>query len=218
MKNFILLHILLITVNLFGQSNNNDCYEFMTFEQNQNFTDTIRLSNGAMLYYKWNCDSTWLTFERNNKQIILKSCSDFDPILCSRLGLNYIKEYSNYLLFIHKWISGCCTPPDLVFIDKETGKEKKRITNDLFVWGDADKDYALYFSDSTYTNLIYLNYNTDQKFTYQFNEEIISKTVQKYSVLKLSDLFSNFRNDNEFFLFDFKNNHGNPEEVKIKIE
>lgn len=212
-----------VTVNrdsliLFGQGTDSDCYDYMKYEQNRFFTDTTRLSNGAMLYYKWNCDSTWLTFSNKKEQIILKSCPDSDPIMCSRLGLNYIKEYPNYLLFIHEWISGCCTPPDLVYIDKKTGKEKERITNDLFVWGDPDKDYALYFSDSTYTSLIYLNHKSDQKFTYKFEEGNVLNSAKKHSVLKINDLFENFRHVNEYFLFDFKKSTGNSEEVKFKTK
>ncbi|MGB1248038.1 MAG: hypothetical protein ACPG4Z_04075 [Chitinophagales bacterium] len=190
----------------------------MTYEQNQYFTDTTQLSNGAVLYYNWNCDSTWLIFSNKKEQVILKSCFDSDPIMCSRLGLNYIKEYPNYLLFTHEWISGCCTPHDLVFIDKESGKEKERITNALFVWGDTDKDYSLFFSDSTYTSLIYLNHKSDQKFIYQFEEGKVFNSVKKHSVLQISNLFDNFRNENEYFLFDFKNNMGNSEKVKFKIE
>jgi hypothetical protein len=218
MKSFLLLNIVLISLNLFGQDTDSGCYKFMTYEQNQHFTDTTQLSNGVILYYRWDCDSTWLTFSNRKKQLILKSCSDSDPIMCSRLGLNYIKEYPNYLLFIHEWISGCCTPPDLVFIDKESGKEKERITNNLFVWGDTDKDYALYFSDSTYTSLIYLNHKYDQKFIYQFEEGKVLNSAKKQSVLQLNDLFDNFRNENEYFLFDFKNNIEKSEEVKFKIK
>lgn len=218
MKSFLLLTIVLISINLFGQDNDTDCYEFMNNEQNQYFTNTTKLSNGAILHYRWNCDSTWLTFSNKKKQVILKSCSDFDPILCSRLGLNYIKEYPSYLLFVHEWISGCCAPPDLVFIDKESGKEKGRITNNLFVWGDTDKDYALYFSDSTYANLIYLNHKSGQKFTYQVKEGKVLNSAKKHAVLQLSDLFDNFRIENDYFIFDFKNSMGYFEKVKFKIK
>ncbi len=44
------------------------------------------------------------------------------------------------------------------------------------------------------------------------------KSAKKQSVLQLNDLFDNFRNENEFFLFDFKNNIEKSVEVKFKIK
>lgn len=216
MKIFIFLNIILTTISLFGQDTRVDCYEFMQLEQNAHFSDTTFLSNGSKLYYQWNCDSTWLTFE-NDKKIILKSCSDVDPIICSRLGLQYIKEYPNYLLFVHNWVSGCCTPPDIVFHDKETGLEKKRITKDLFVWGDVDHDYALYFSDSTYSTLKYINHKLNHEISYRFKENEVLKSTENHSVLKLSNLFNNFRIVNGTLIFDFKNKTGYIEEIRIKL-
>lgn len=216
MKSFILLNIILISVNLLGQDNGADCYEYMKFEKNEYFSDTTQMSNGSKLYYQWNCDSTWLTFE-NDEQIILKSCSDFDPMLCSQLGLNFIKEYPNYLFFIHNWISGCCTPPDLVLIDKETGREKERISNDLFVWGDTDKNYALYFSDTTYTNLIYLDHTSNNKITNQFEEDKVRKSANKNKVIQLNDLFKNFNKDQGKLSFEFINEEGATESISIKV-
>jgi hypothetical protein len=207
MKNIILLNILLIAVNIFGQKGRTDCYSFMNFEENEYFCDTTYLSNGSKLYYQWNCDSTWLTFE-NQTPVTLNSCTYISLILCSRLGLSYLKEYPNYLFFIHNWISGCCTPPDLVFIDKLTGKEKKRIANDLFVWGDTDKDYALYFSDTTYTNLIYLNHLSNNKSTYQFEDSEVAKSITKNNTIHLNDLFKNFIKEENSLRFEFTNEEG----------
>lgn len=113
----------------------------MHFEENKTFCDTTHLTKGAKIYYQWDCNSTWLTFE-NKEKIILKSCPDIDPVLCSRLGLNFMKEYSSYFLFKHDWISSCGSPPDLVFINKENGKELKRISNELFLWGNLEDNYT----------------------------------------------------------------------------
>lgn len=218
MNRFFLFIILLIfTLNLFSQDKKNDCYEYMTYPQNQNFCDTTVLTNGAKIYSQWNCDSTWLTFE-NKEKIILQSCIDLDPILCSRTGLQFIKEYPNYLFFVHNWISGCCTPPDLIFIDKVTGKEQQRVPNTLFISGDSDENYALYFSDTTYTELIYHNHELNMKYIYLFPKDKVLNSVTKNEALKLNDIFKEFKREQELFTFNFINEKGITEELNMKIK
>ena len=217
MKIISIFAFLMITFSLFSQKNSNDCYEYMKLEQNEYLRDTTFFTNGSFLFYQWNCDSTWLTFE-NEERIVLKSCNYCDPILCSRLGLNYVQEYPKYLLFVHNWISGCCTPPDIVFIDKQTGREKGRITHDLFVWGDSEENYTLYFSDTTFRELIYLNHKSGIKFNYSFNEGVVLNSAMEHSVLHISELFKKFCIDNDFITFYFKDSFSNSEMIKFKIK
>lgn len=185
--------------------------------ENQYKCDTTFFSNGAKLYWQRNCDSTWLTFE-NKKKLILKSCEKMDVYECQRTGLDFLKEYQNYLLFQYKWISGCCTPPDIVFIDKINGNEIKRIPNDQFVWGDIDENYVLFFSDTTYTHLIYLNNNTDKEYTLQFENGQIDKSIVKNHVLQLTDLFNNFNKNGNDFRLDYKTNEGVFKNLKIEFK
>ncbi|KXX71514.1 hypothetical protein AVL50_04385 [Flammeovirga sp. SJP92] len=141
----------------------------MSYAQNESFSDTIFLQNGSFLYYQWNCDSTWLTFETTSKKV-LKSCRESEPYLCSRTGLTFVKEYPNYLCFIHQWSSGCCSSPDLVLIDKETGNELERVVSELFIRGSTEEDYAFYFSDSSYNKAYFLDHQTGKKTGYIFND------------------------------------------------
>lgn len=183
--------IILSTLNVFSQESSCGCDNRKNSAENQFKCDTILFSNGAKIYWQWNCDSAWLMFE-NQEKIILSSCEEVNVYECERTGLNFLKEYPNYLLFQYKWISGCCTSPDIVLINKVDGIEMKRITNDLFVWGDIDENYVLSFSDSTYTNLIYLDNDTDKEYTLRFENTQVDKSVAENQVLQLADLFNNF--------------------------
>lgn len=217
MKAITLLIILLFSLDLSGQDNNLDCYEFMHYEQNKSFCDTTHFSNGAKMYYLWNCDSTWLTFEKNEK-VILKSCPDFEPILCERIGLNLIKEYPNYLLFIHKWASSSSWSPDFVFINKETGHEDKRIVKDLFVWVDSDEDYVLYFSNATFSELVFLDLKLDKEIPFSFDEEEVLNSIVNNKIIQVSGLFKNFKMSKGLCEFDFVNNEGKVERRKMTIQ
>jgi len=173
--------------------------------------------NGAKIYWQWSCDSSWLTFENKGKYI-LRTCKEQRVHECERTGLNFLKEYPNYLLFIYKWISGCCTPPDLVFIDKENGKEIKRITNERFIWGNSDENYALYFSDTTFSKLIYLDHNTDYQYAINFKNRKVQSSAQSNQVLQLTDLFKNFKKKDGELTFDFKTSSGQVEKMTIKLK
>ena len=209
--------IITFSLDSFSQGVNCNCDQIEINPENQYKCDTIIFENGAMLYWQWNCDSAWLTFE-NTKQLILKTCEKMNVYECNRTGLNFLKEYPNYLLFQHKWTSGCCTPPDLIFLNKETGKEFKRISNSQFIWGDIDENYALYFSDTTYTRLIYLDNNTDKQYIYQFDKEEVNKSGTKNHVIQLTDLFKHFKKDDKFFEFDFTSIEGNLKKIRIEIK
>ncbi len=209
--------ILILSLNGFSQKASCGCDIKKINPENQYICDTTVFSNGAKMYWQWNCDSAWLTFENKDK-IILKSCEKTDVYECERTGLNFLKEYPNYLLFQYKWISGCCTPPDIVFINKENGIELKRITNDLFVWGDVDENYILYFSDTTYTKLVYLENNTNKEYSFQFDKEQVDKSVDKNQVLQMADLFKNFKKNENDFTFDFKTSEGLIKKLKIELK
>ncbi|MEO9257834.1 MAG: hypothetical protein ABI207_05590 [Crocinitomicaceae bacterium] len=218
---FIITTILFI-ISACGQNSikekkNSSCYKYMLSSENEYFCDTTVFTNGSKLYYQWNCDSTWLTFE-NKEKIILKSCLDSDPILCSRIGLNFIKEYPNYLLFVYKWASSGSWSPDLVFIDKENVQEKNRISSGQFVWGDTDENYALYFSDTTFSELIYLDHESDKEYMYLFKDNEVLNSIKKNKVIQLNDLFKDIKKTNELLTFNFINENNKTEQITIKIQ
>ena len=144
-------------------------------EENGQKCEFQNFQNGSRLYWQWNCDSSWLTFE-NKEKVILKSCENETVYGCQRAGLGFLKEYKHYLLFQYEWISGCCASPDMVFINKETGKGIKRISQGQIVWGKREKDYQLYFSDSPFTALVLIVLLTYKKFKLEFPRKKIDKS------------------------------------------
>lgn len=217
MKNILInIMFVLLSINVIGYESQCDCIELGISEENWYNCDTTFFDNGAYLYWQLNCDSTWLTFEYQQK-IILKSCEKEMQLECKRSGLSFIKEYPNYLLFIYEWISGCCVPPDLVFISKENGLEINRVDNDLFVWGNGDLNYALFFFDTSYTNLIYLNHLTDRQYSYKFEKGKVDESARKNSVFYIEDLFNNVRVNRDLLEFNFINTQGKVEELSFKI-
>lgn len=213
----IILTIIISPIYGFSQKQNCGCEHQVANPEDQFICDTTIFTNGAKMY--WQCDSAYpkLIFE-NKKKVILKVCEDAIIYVCDRVGLSFLKEYPNYLLFQYQWISGCCTSPDVIFISKDNGSELRRIDSGLFVWGDTDENYILYFSDTTYRELIYMDNNTDRKYTFSFATAQIDKSISENHVLQVADLFKNFKKDKNEFTFDFKSSEGVMKKLKIKIK
>jgi hypothetical protein len=186
-------------------------------EENRYKCDFENFQNGSRLYWQWNCDSTWLTFE-NKQKVILKTCENETVYGCQRAGLGFLKEYPDYLLFQQEWISGCCVSPDIVFISKKTGKEIKRIPKDQFVWGDIENDYLLYFSDTSLTSLVYLDHFTEKKYKMEFNPNQIDNSAHKNQVLRLTDLFENIQKNENELTFELKLDNGEMAKRRIELK
>lgn len=213
----IILTIMILPIYGFSQKQNCGCEHQVADPKDQYICDTTIFTNGAKMY--WQCDNGYskLIF-KNKEKVILKVCEDAIIYVCDRTGLSFLKEYPNYLLFQYRWISGCCTSPDVIFINKENGSELWRIGSDLFVWGDVDENYILYFSDTTCKELIYLNNNTDKKYTFSFAAGQINESIIENDVSLVADLFKNFKKDKNEFTFDFNSSEGIMKKLKIKIK
>lgn len=217
MKRFLIeIFIFINAITGYAQQVNCGCSKQMVDSESVCHCDTTFFSNGAKMYWQSNCDLSWLTFEHKEK-LILKSCKKESVYECDRLGLMFLKEYSNYLLFMYNWISGCCISPDIIFVNKDTGQEISRINSDLFVWGDDDENYVMYFSktDSQYSKLYYLDHITNVEYVYSFKKGEIRKSLKRNNASQVSNLFNNFKKDETEITFDYTNSKGQIETVKI---
>jgi len=160
--------------------------------------DTILLSNNAILYWKINCDSAVYCFENNKKTRSLKSGSDY--FLIDKIGLIFIEEYNDYLFFIDELISGCCTPPDLVFLNKIDASEINRIPSSHFVFGNPEKDYVTYFQDDSLTQFIFHDLNNDKKNMTVLENNIVLRAIDNNSNIHVKDLININDDHNQIIL------------------
>src|SRR5579871_1373480 len=119
---------LLIWTTSFGQ--NCFCDKDTTLSEIVN-CDTIKFDNKAKLYWSFNCDSSWLTFEspRHFKNVIFT----LDLVgYTGRLGFSYAQEYKHKFLIQNRLISGCCDPPEFFLLDKTNGEVKDTLTSVIF--------------------------------------------------------------------------------------
>ena len=128
--------------------------------------------------------------------------------LTDRLGLCFPQEFNNYTLFYERWISGCCMPPDMVFMDKENGLEIDRISIQVFIWHDYEEDYILSFTDSLYNSIEYLDLNTNKTRTTSFPQERGITALNIINEYFPYDIFTHPpKNNSSYVLLEYQYEH-----------
>lgn len=150
--------------------------------------EVTHFSNHTKLYWQYNCDSSWLVFEkRNGKKEILMSFEKEMMDFTERLGYNYAAEYKFTFLVQHNVISGCCDPPEFILFDKETGIYKKNLGPLIFYSEDPKLPYVVYFKGrnydtpgekADYNSLIILNIDSNKVYRKSLPKDRISKTLE----------------------------------------
>lgn len=150
--------------------------------------DTTSFSSEALLYWQFNCDSSWLTFESTLGHKTILNSMDKDLIeYTAKLGPSFIEEFPDYLLFQSRLISGCCMPSDYLFIDKETGEVIQKI--EAYTIAHMDEEILIYFHDENYNKLGIIVLETNERSEIHFEGEKINNTLANGQILFAADLF-----------------------------
>jgi hypothetical protein len=162
MRPFVILNLLLhITYFSFGQS---ICScEKDLFAKEAVSCDTITLTNKALLYYQFNCDTIWLTFENTNKnKTVLFSMGTELVGYNYRLGFQLTKEFKNSLLFRY----GCPAngPCEYVLVSKSTGQQEKKFHELVYTSQDQPTNIIIYFTDGSLNSLTIYHIDTKKKY------------------------------------------------------
>ena len=152
--------------------------------------DKIKFDNKSSLYWSFNCDSSWLTFESpTHQKDIIFSLGDGLQELTGRLGYIYATEYRHTFLIQCNVISGCCTPPDFYLFDKTTGQIKDSLGTIIFYSADKKLPFVLSikYSETDANNFNFISiHNIDKSKTFLLKlpkgeiEKALKKTEEIY--------------------------------------
>jgi len=136
----------------------------------------IVFKNKAKLYWQFNCDSSWLTFEGKNKiKRILYSTTDVAST--ERDGDSYAAEYKTTFLVQHNWISGCCDTPSFILYSKETGKIKSQPGSLIFYSDNPRYPIIVGFHNEDYDSLSLFNVDDGKRFWVPLPKGRIKSTI-----------------------------------------
>lgn len=179
----------------------NDCYcEKISYLKEIINCNYIHFDNKSKLYWSFNCDSSWLTFENSEqKKEILYTFGDGTLELTGRIGFRYVDEYKTTFLIQNDVISGCCQPSEFIQFNKQTGKIEKNLGNILYYSDDKKLPFAISLTNSSYddnkyqyfdgNSLTIYNLETQKEFYYPLPKGEIDKACTDYSVLYPEKIF-----------------------------
>ncbi len=213
------LTIIILSLLLFGCENSEKRSAEIEFsEENTNctsdlredffITDTTITKHGSMIFWQYDQDSSWLTYEEvNGKKTILNS------VYCTLMGYTYqlgtqlFDVYPNYVVFVHEWISGCCTPPDIIFMNIQKPIEIKRIASHSLIRLDGRQNLCIFFTDSTLNNAQVLNLKTDMTTNIQFPKGFFQSKIEPSGHIYPAGFFNKIeQNDNKIkIVYCYKN-------------
>jgi len=156
--------------------------------------DTTIFSTKTRLYWQWNCDSSWLTFEtkKGTKRIIQTFKEDELPKTES-IRPRFIKEFDSKLWFKQQKVPGCCYPPSHFLLNAKVGTTLWEVQEDLFVQENQEKNLVFYFSDTTFTQLVAFDLMKNKKTNYTIPKNRILKTLKMAKVPFVSEIFEKSR-------------------------
>ena len=117
--------------------------------------------NKAKIFWNFNCDSSWLTFESSNKKRkTIFSLSDGLVSLTTRLGYMYWTEFNKTFLITNHVVSGCCDPVDYYLYDKTSGDLIKYLGRAIYVSDNRKFPFVMSIANSNYDTISRIDYNS----------------------------------------------------------
>ncbi len=180
--------------------------------------DTMSTVTGSMIYWQYNQDSSWLTFEDINgvkKMLNTMYC----PMMgySYKLGMQRYDVYPKYAVFYEELISGCCTPPNVVFLDNSTAKELKRI--DSYSLIRLDEEFCMFFIDTTLNTASFLDLKTDKTSNVIFPEGLFVSKMESSGNTYPREFFNEIEvyKNNLKVVYQFKNKQSDRDWIKDSI-
>ncbi|WHF52398.1 hypothetical protein QGN23_03740 [Chryseobacterium gotjawalense] len=177
------------------------------------------LKNGAKIYWNYDCNSSWITFQNKNfKKKIFYLEEDLQDY-SGRLGFIEWTETKNYFLVKNKVISGCCEPLEIFLFNKDNGNKIKKLGTLISEKDIGQNSYFLILQD---LNTVLLFKSSDDQ-TYKFNlpKGRLEKSLKSSGDIHAEDYFKDAKFRNNIFTVNYKyldeNNRWKTAQLKIEL-
>ncbi|WP_345203533.1 hypothetical protein [Chryseobacterium ginsengisoli] len=147
--------------------------------------------NKAKIFWEYNCNSSWITFQKGKYQHKIYSLDKATMEFSTRLGYINWTEYKNSFLIENSMASGCCDPHEYILYSKETGVKIANLGTAIFK-NDSDKDpYVLTMSGND--EVLFTNLNDNKSCRIKIPQKKIENTLKNSDKFYAEELFENFQ-------------------------
>lgn len=186
------------------KNNNFDCLDKPELKEYVS-SEVTNFSNGSKIYRQFNCDSSWIVFEKNKiKKNIYKLDKDLIEY-SNKLGFVEWIEHKNSILITEKLRSGTDSEYEYVLLDKENGSVIANLGRLLFENKDKNFPFLVTINAEKPNQLIFTNLNNNKSFKSFFDNSNFKKALKfdTYQFLP-ENLFENPVYLNNQFQIDYK--------------
>jgi hypothetical protein len=171
----------LLFFNVFQNANAQNCFcQKDSFLNNLISCDTIKLKGNSSVYYQFNCDASWLTYENSKGRKTVLYFLDSELIdLTYKLGWQVWKDFDESVLFVARETSGLPTTLYYTLFNKTT-EELISFRNVVYACPDSLCEFILYFPDSTYNFLSLFMINNSKEYKIELPKNLIEESFQQY--------------------------------------
>ncbi len=176
----IIIYLLFIIV--FQNANGQNCgCQKDSFLNDLISCDTIGLKGNSKVYYQFNCDSSWLTFENSKGRKTTLFYLDSELIdLTYKLGWQVWRDFDETVLFIARETSGLPTTLYYSLYNKNT-EDILTFRHVIYDCSDSLCDFILYFSDSaSYNYLTLYMFKSAKDYKIDLPKNLLDESFQQY--------------------------------------
>lgn len=180
--------------------------------------DKTTLRNGARIYWNYDCNSSWITFQNKNFQKKIFLLEEDLQEYSGRLGFIQWTETKKHFLVKNKVISGCCEPLEIVLFNKENGNKIKKLGTLIFEKNIAQNSYFFMLQD---LNTVLLFKSRDDKtYTFSLPKGRLEKTLKRSGDFHAENYFTDAEFKPNIFTANYKYLDENKrwKTAKIKME
>jgi len=205
---------------VFQNANAQNCFcQKDSFLNNLISYDTIKLKGNSSVYYQFNCDASWLTYENSKGRKTVLYFLDSELIdLTYKLGWQVWKDFDESVLFVARETSGLPTTLYYTLFNKIT-EETISFRNVVYACPDSICNFILYFPDSTYNFLSLFIINSSKEYKIELPKNLIEESFQQYYGLFMfvENLFEppSIKDDVYIFRYTFFDNQSKTEKKGV---
>lgn len=172
------------------------------------------LQNGAKIYWEYDCNSSWITFQKGKEKRKIFELEKEFIALSGKLGYRNWTEYKNSFLIENSLASGCCQPAEYILYDKNNGRKITELGTVIFISDTKDQPYTVTLKNNH--QLLYTNLNNNRSYPVKIPENLIENTLKNSEELYPENLFESIHVKNKMLFISLRYKESKKADWKVK--